>query len=65
VEALHEWPPTDRNTDRGMDCGNGRAIKLLAYIDPFTGLADEVVDKSKDFYFWGDHLEFDKQFTRV
>jgi hypothetical protein len=31
----------------------GRAIKLLAYIDPFTGFADEVVDKSKDFYFWG------------
>jgi hypothetical protein len=43
----------------------GRAIKLLAYIDPFTGFADEVVDKSKDFYFWGGHLESNRRFTRM
>jgi len=55
-----------------MDCGKafqvtyiGRATKFLVYIDPFTGLADEVVGKSKDFYFWGGHLESDRHITRV
>ena len=72
VESLHEWPPSDRNTDRGMDCGKafqvtyiGRATKFFVYIDPFTGLPDEVVGKSKDFYFWGGHLESDRHITRV